>query len=80
MISTGKVRRPDARPRSQRTEIELGRLVQFEKREKGRGPGKPQGAADADILIFTGVRYERATPVAEPTKPSDSTKPKRKRG
>jgi hypothetical protein len=56
----------------------LGKLVQFEKREGGREDGKSQRQQDAEILIFTGVRYERDGTGA-PTKPTASGN-KRKRG
>ena len=56
----------------------MGKLVQFEKREGGREDGKPQRQQGADILIFTGVRYERENSGA-PTKPTASGN-KRKRG
>ena len=54
----------------------LGKLVQFEKR--GRQPKvRPLTSGVAQIVLFTGVRYERdGTPV--PGKPLN--RPKRKRG
>ena len=54
----------------------LGKLVQFDKR--GRHPkARPLTAGVAQIVFFTGVRYERdGTPV--PGKPLN--RPKRKRG
>lgn len=57
----------------------LGKLVHFEKREKDREAGKPDAQSGAEILIFTGVRYERESPTA-PTKPTASSGNKRKRG
>jgi hypothetical protein len=58
----------------------LGKLVQFEKRERTGEAGSKDAAQSADILIFTGVRYERSTPPA-PTKPTASSSGnKRKRG
>ena len=57
----------------------MGKLVQFEKREGGREDGKSQGQQGAEILIFTGVRYERASSPDAPTKPTASGT-KRKRG
>ena len=54
----------------------LGKLVQFDKR--GRHPkARPLVTGNAQIVLFTGVRYERdVTPV--PGKPVN--RPKRKRG
>ena len=55
----------------------MGKLVNFERRKPAQSPhlGPPQGA---EILIFTGVRYERGEPVT-PTKPTTSSRAKRKR-
>ena len=54
----------------------MGKLVQFDKR--GRHPkARPVVTGNAQIVLFTGVRYERdGTPV--PGKPVN--RPKRKRG
>lgn len=57
----------------------MGKLVHFERRVGGPEPTRALGTADAEILIFTGVRYERGAP-ATPTKPSDTSGNKRKRG
>ena len=57
----------------------MGKLVQFESRGKGRSAAKPDRSTNAEILIFTGVRYERDTGAA-PTKPTASSGSKRKRG
>jgi hypothetical protein len=57
----------------------LGKLVQFEKRRGGTRAVEPGQRGKAEILIFTGVRYERDTTDA-PTKPSASPRAKRKRG
>jgi hypothetical protein len=55
----------------------LGKLVQFDKRER-RQRTLPAQAGNAQIVLFTGVRYERdGTPV--PTKPIGHAKAKRKR-
>jgi hypothetical protein len=56
----------------------LGKLVQFDKR--GRHPkARPVNPGNAQILMFTGVRYQRdGTPV--PGKPVGSSRSKRKRG
>ena len=67
------VRRPDFA-----TERKLGNLVQFERRKEPE-TDRPAAAAEAEILIFTGVRYERQTDAA-PTKPTASSGGKRKRG
>jgi hypothetical protein len=54
----------------------VGKLVSFEKRpiEKKR----PQVRGEAQIILFTGIRYERAG--SEPGKPPASAGSKRKRG
>jgi hypothetical protein len=58
----------------------VGKLVQFEGSGKGRSGPKPSSSQSAEILIFTGVRYERQSPDA-PTKPTaTSSGAKRKRG
>jgi hypothetical protein len=56
----------------------MGKLVPFEKRRGDRASGKPARSEGAEILIFTGVRYERDT--TTPTKPTASSGTKRKRG
>ena len=59
-------------------EASLGKLVKFDSRRNaviGRAV-KPGGA---QILIFTGVRYERGTSQPPNTR-LDPTRPKRKRG
>ena len=55
----------------------VGKLVHFDKR--GRHPkARPLKAGNAQIYLFTGVRYERdGTPV--PTKPLGPARAKRKR-
>ncbi|HEY9013242.1 MAG TPA: hypothetical protein VIN06_19745 [Devosia sp.] len=56
----------------------MGKLVQLDKRKR-RSPAGSHLAGNAQIFLFTGVRYERdGTPV--PGKPVNSTRPKRKRG
>jgi hypothetical protein len=57
----------------------VGKLVQFERRGKGGTGARTDRATEAEILIFTGVRYERQTG-ATPTKPTASSGGKRKRG
>jgi hypothetical protein len=58
----------------------LGKLVQFENRGRVR-TDKPAKRTEAEILIFTGVRYERNTGAdSSPNKPSASSGGKRRRG
>ena len=58
----------------------MGKLVQFERRGKGGNGARENRSTDAEILIFTGVRYERQA-VTGPTKPTASSSGgKRKRG
>jgi hypothetical protein len=54
----------------------LGKLVNFDRRRMPATVGK-QYPGGAQILMFTGVRYERGTP---PSKTIDPSRPKRKRG
>lgn len=56
----------------------MGKLVQFERRRRATQPHL-EASQGAEILIFTGVRYERSAPVT-PTKPTTSSGTKRKRG
>jgi hypothetical protein len=60
----------------------LGKLVQFEARQKDRSTDASTRPEKAEILIFTGIRYERqATPDSEvPSKPTPTRGVKRKRG
>jgi hypothetical protein len=57
----------------------VGKLVQFESRGKGGTVPREPPATQAEILIFTGVRYERETG-STPPKPTASSGGKRKRG
>ncbi len=57
----------------------MGKLVQFEGRVRSERTTKVGPSTEAEILIFTGVRYERDTG-ATPTKPTASSGGKRKRG
>ena len=59
-------------------EAGVGKLVSFEKRRR-IARVKAADAADAQILIFTGVRYERG-PDPLPTNGTTPARPKRKRG
>jgi hypothetical protein len=59
-------------------EAGLGKLVKFDQRIKAANPGSSMPGS-AQILIFTGVRYERGTS-QPPNKRLDPTRPKRKRG
>ncbi len=54
----------------------MGKLVQFEGRRRLPGEERAARAQSAEILIFTGVRYEREAP-ATPTKPTTTSKRKR---
>ncbi|WP_172122742.1 MULTISPECIES: hypothetical protein [unclassified Devosia] len=56
----------------------MGKLVKFELRERpAAAVGKPCG--NAQILLFTGVRYERGT-TCPPADLRDPSRPKRRRG
>ncbi len=57
----------------------MGKLVQFDRRGKDRTTAKPDGSTNAEILIFTGVRYERESGTTPP-KPTASSGGKRKGG
>ena len=59
-------------------EFQLGKLVQFEKGRREGRLDRPRRSGGAEILIFTGVRYERQDPAA-PTKPTATPRAKRKR-
>jgi len=60
-------------------EASLGKLVKFDQRQRAvKGSAVPV-AGNAQILMFTGVRYERGTLVPPDTR-LDPTRPKRKRG
>ena len=56
----------------------MGKLVPFEKQAKSRD-AKSASVGGANILMFTGVRYERESPTV-PTKPTPTSGTKRKRG
>ncbi len=58
-------------------EVGLGKLLKFDRRKKPADAGT-RVSGDAQILIFTGVRYERGTP-PPPNNHSDARR-KRKRG
>jgi hypothetical protein len=57
----------------------LGKLVPFEKRNRTREGGALEKAGKAQILMFTGVRYERDT-AETPPRPTATPRAKRKRG
>ena len=63
---------------SEQLEDSLGKLVNFDRRRKPASAGM-RSAGDAQILMFTGVRYERGTPPS-PSKTMGPPRPKRKRG
>ena len=56
----------------------MGKLLKFDQRAKAANPERSVPGS-AQILIFTGVRYERGTS-QPPNKRLDPTRPKRKRG
>lgn len=58
-------------------EAYLGKIVPFDKRKR-LGRTKAGDGADAQILIFTGVRYDRGG-TNVPTNGSTPARPKRKR-
>ena len=60
-------------------EDSLGKLVKLDTRPKAVKGGAEKTPGNAQILIFTGVRYERGTS-QPPNKRLDPTRPKRKRG
>jgi len=60
-------------------EAGLGKLVHILDKRGRHLRARPLNPGNAQIFIFTGVRYERdGTPV--PGKPLGTTRPKRKRG
>jgi hypothetical protein len=78
-MALSKLRRLDTGHWGQsRSERQLGKLVQFEKRSGDARPTEGERRGKAEILIFTGVRYERDNSGA-PSKPL-TPGAKRKRG
>lgn len=59
-------------------EAGLGKLLKFEKRDRP-APTGPRQPGDAQIFLFTGVRYERG-PTPPPTDRLDPSRRRRKRG
>jgi hypothetical protein len=59
-------------------EASLGKLLNFDGRKKSARAGSTAVAGDAQILIFTGVRYERGTP--PPPKSDFDTKRRKRKG
>lgn len=59
-------------------EVSLGKLLVFEKRDRPVKSGQPL-SGDAQIFMFTGVRYERG-PTPPPTDRLDPSRRRRKRG
>ncbi|HTN59981.1 MAG TPA: hypothetical protein VL147_00325 [Devosia sp.] len=55
----------------------MGKLVKFDSRRRPDSV-EPQQPGNAQILMFTGVRYERGTPMVT-TKRLGSPRPKHKR-
>jgi hypothetical protein len=60
------------------TEADLGKLVSMDKHRRPFRP-KPAAGAEGEIVIFTGVRYERRDPL-QPNNGPTPARPKRKRG
>ena len=60
-------------------EAGLGKLVKFDQRPRAATRGAAPMPGNAQILIFTGVRYERGS-LQKPETRLDPTRPKRKRG
>lgn len=56
----------------------MGKLVHFERGKRDSRSARTPRTEGAQILIFTGVRYERQDPAA-PTKPTATPRTKRKR-
>jgi hypothetical protein len=78
MKTVGERRRPDLEAWGDLSGgVAMGKLVQFESRKQGRTEDRREPSSTAEILIFTGVRYERDVPET-PTRPT-SSRAKRKR-
>jgi len=58
----------------------LGKLVNFDKQARAPRASQPAPTGNAQIYLFTGVRYERASVPPAPGKPAGSSRAKRKRG
>lgn len=58
-------------------EARLGKLLQMPKR--GRS-AKPAAGQPGEVILFTGVRYERNDTPSLPTKPAGAASGKRRRG
>jgi hypothetical protein len=82
MNSVGGKRRPDLGLGSVgERRGNLGKLVPFEKRSRADSGARPVAPpTNAEILIFTGIRYERGTPTVPTKPPASSSGGKRKRG
>ncbi len=60
--------------------MQLGKLVQFEKRRAPRTKQAPASGGRGEVVLFTGVRYERtAAPATLPDKGPAAAGGKRKR-
>ncbi len=59
-------------------EAGLGKLVHLDKRRRPARP-RPDPATGGQVVMFTGVRYERG-PGSEPDDGTSPVRPKRKRG
>ncbi|HTM77138.1 MAG TPA: hypothetical protein VL133_05875 [Devosia sp.] len=56
----------------------MGKLVKFDNRSRPAST-TPHQTGNAQILMFTGVRYERGTPLLANSKRLDPSRPKHKR-
>ena len=63
-------------------EARLGNIVQLPKRGRSAKPAGPGATTHepAEVILFTGVRYERNDTPGLPTKPAGATTGKRRRG
>ena len=59
-------------------ETQLGKLLQFEQRD--RALNQPPAPGGGQLLLFTGVRYQRELPVPATAKPTKPARPGRRRG
>jgi hypothetical protein len=59
----------------------LGKLVPFKKRARaGKARKTPPTAGKGQVLLFTGVRYQRDDVTVPDTPPASAPRPKRRRG
>jgi len=64
------------------SEARLGKIVQLPKRGRSAKSEahEPTAHAPAEVILFTGVRYERNDTPGLPTKPAGAAPGKRRRG